>query len=106
MSDPDPEKPSPQPSRRLVFRLTRNLVLYYKKPYGKSENRCYERCRDFYDLCHRVKTKAYDKPRFFIEVIALFVVGVYTICAFVQSCEMIQATEIASDNLCQGQRPW
>jgi hypothetical protein len=98
MADPNQTQSSSQPPRRFAIRFTRNLVLYYKKPSRSAKNRRYERTYRCYDLYQRIKQKAYNKPRFFVELAALVVVSFYTLFTGIQTWKIRQSTNAATES--------
>jgi hypothetical protein len=77
--------------RRLVVRLTRNLVLYYKESNRSTEKHRPEGDTCGNQFCKRIKKEAWLKP---IEFVGVIVLIIYTTFAGCQSCRMGTANRL------------
>jgi len=90
----DSQNPNTKPERkprRIAIRLTRNLILYYKKPRGDASKHQTDYDSYAHQIYQRTKNEAWLKP---IEFVGVVILIFYTAFAGCQSCQMRTANKL------------
>jgi hypothetical protein len=89
--------------RRFAIKLTRNLILYYRKSAQTKRDTEHRHTGNAYQFWSKTKEESWKRP---IEAIGVIVVFFYTLFAGYQSCQMRSANRIARDAVTASTRPY